>query len=322
MARTVADLGEFGVIARIERAAARLAGSRVALGIGDDAAVLRPPAGQRLLVSTDALVEGVHFLWRSWAPRTVGRRAVVAALSDLAAMGARPLGWTLALAVPATLPVATLDGLVRGLVFEATRHGAPLVGGNVTRASQTSLTLTVLGAAAPGRILTRRGARAGDRILVTGCLGAAALQVALSRRSRGRVRHVGEPRLAAGRALARVSGVGGCIDVSDGLDADLAHLLEAGERRLGARIDPQSLPLPRGFEGACRRARLDPERLARSGGEDYELLFTLRPNGPSAAVLARRLKVAVSEIGTVTDRPRGPRGPGPGAAAASGWRHF
>jgi thiamine-monophosphate kinase len=318
MARTVADLGEFGVIARIERAAGRLAGRGVELGIGDDAAVLRPPPGERLLVSTDALVEGVHFLWRSQSPRTVGRRSLVAALSDLAAMGARPLGWTLALALPPGLPVTRLDALVRGLVFEAERHRAPLVGGNVTRGERTSLTLTVLGAAAPDRILTRRGARAGDRILVTGRLGAAALQVAQSRRARGQVRHVAEPRLAAGRALARVAGVGGCIDISDGLDADLGHLLRAGRRPLGARLDAESLPLPRGFGAACRRAGLDPERLARTGGEDYELLFTVRPEAPSAAVLARRLKVPVSEIGTVTARPQA----APEPAGEGGWRHF
>lgn len=303
------------MIARIERAAKRVSGRGVELGIGDDAAVLRPPSGQRLLVSTDALVEGVHFLWRSQSPRVVGRRALVAALSDLAAMGARPLGCVLALALPRTLPVASLDGLVRGLLFEARHHGCPLVGGNITSATRTSLTFTVLGAAAPGRILTRRGARAGDRILVTGSLGATALEVALSRRGRGQVKRVAEPRLAAGRALARVPGVGGCIDVSDGLDADLGHLLRAGPRPLGARVDPESLPLPRGFERACARAGLDPERLARGGGEDYELLFTIRPRAASAAVLARRLKAPVTEIGVVTARP------GEGSREA-GWRHF
>jgi thiamine-monophosphate kinase len=307
-------LGEFGVIARIERAARRITGRAVELGIGDDAAVLRPPAGQRLLVSTDAVVEGVHFLWRSQSPRIVGRRALVAALSDLAAMGARPLGCVLALAAPRTLPVASLDGVVGGLLLEAERHGCPLVGGNITGAARTSLTFTVLGAAAPGRILTRRGARAGDRILVTGTLGATALEVALSRRGRGRVKRVPEPRIGAGRALARVPGVGGCIDLSDGLDADLGHLLRAGPRPLGARLDPESIPLPRGFKRACARVGLDPEGLARAGGEDYELLFTVRPRAVSAAALARRLRVPVTEIGVVTARPGGSR--------ETGWRHF
>ena len=317
MARTIGELGEFGVIARIERIAVRVAGRAVELGIGDDAAVLKPPPGERVLVSTDAHVEGVHFHWKTSAPVTVGRRALVANLSDLAAMGGRPLGFVLALAAPPRLEVRRLDGVVRGLVAEAERHACPLVGGNVTRARETSLTITVLGSARPGRILTRRGARNGDRILVTGCVGGSALEVARAARCGTRIRRVPEPRLAAGRLLARTRGVGACIDVSDGVGADLGHLLAAGlGGPLGAQLDPAGLPTPRGFGPACRRLGLEPTRLALSGGEDWELLFTLRPGAPSAGQLASRLGVAVTEIGRVTARPSGRRGP-PG-----GWRHF
>jgi thiamine-monophosphate kinase len=314
MPRVLAEIGEFGVIARIERIAERVQGRAVELGIGDDAAVLRPPPGERLLVSTDALVENVHFRWSTQAPITVGRRALAANLSDLAAMGGRPLGFVLALAAPPSLPVATLDGVARGLIAEARRYGCPLVGGNVTRAQRTSLTLTVLGAARPGRILTRTGARVGDRILVTGSLGAVALEVARG----GRVRRVPRPRIEAGRALARMRGIGGCIDVSDGLEADLGHLLAAGRKGpLGAELDPARIPVPGGFKAACKRAGLDPERLALQGGEDYELLFTLRPAAPGVRELPRRLGVAVTEIGRVTRRQRAGK-----ASAASGWRHF
>jgi thiamine-monophosphate kinase len=314
MPRTLGEIGEFGVIARIERIAARVQGRAVELGIGDDAAVLRPPPGERLLVSTDALVEYVHFRWATQAPVTVGRRALAANLSDLAAMGGRPLGFVLALAAPPSLPVATLDGVARGLTAEARRHACPLLGGNVSRARRTSLTLTVLGAVRPGRILTRSGARAGDRILVTGSLGGMALEVARG----GLVRRVPRPRIEAGRALARLRGIGGCIDVSDGLEADLGHLLAAGSGApLGAELEPARVPVPRGFSAACRRAGQDPERLALSGGEDYELLFTARPTAPAVRELCRRLGVPVSEIGRVTPRPRGR-----GASPAPGWRHF
>ena len=316
MAQTLADVGEFGLIARIARAAARVRGPAVVLGIGDDAAVLRPRAGERLLVTTDALVEDVHFRWRSEKPAAVGRRALAAALSDLAAMGGRPLGCLLALAAPPSLPLRRADGLLRGLLAAAREFACPLVGGNVTAARETSLTVTALGSARPGRILTRRGARPGDRILVTGSLGGAALGLARAARG-GRRGPAPRPRLAAGAALARTPGIGGCIDVSDGLEADLAHLLEAAAGGpLGAELDVSRVPLPRGLRAACARLGLDPERLALAGGEDYELLFTARPGAPGAGALARRLGLPVSEIGRVTARPT-PRRRAPG-----GWRHF
>jgi thiamine-monophosphate kinase len=311
------EIGEFGAIARIERAAARSrAGTRgVVVGIGDDAAVLRARAGEDLVATTDALVEGVHFRFATQAARAIGRRALVANLSDLAAMGARPLGCLLALAAPPSLPVRTLDALVAGILDEAAAHGCPLVGGNVSRARETALTLTALGAVARGRALRRCGARPGDRILVTGTLGGAALEVALAERGRGRVRRVAVPRLAAGRALARLPGVGACIDISDGLEADLAHLLDASG--VAAELEPARVPRPRGFDAACRRAGLDPERLALAGGEDYELLFTLRPGAPAAARVARLLGVPVAEIGRVHRRRPGGR-----TRPARGFRHF
>jgi thiamine-monophosphate kinase len=310
------DLGEFGVIDRIGRAARRLGDARgVVIGIGDDAAVLRAPPREDVVVSTDALVEGVHFRWRTDPPRTLGRRALVAALSDLAAMGARPLGFLFALAAPPQLPVRTLDGLLAGLLHEAEHHASPLVGGNVSRARQTSLTLTAVGAVARGRALRRSGARPGDRICVTGVLGAAALARARAQRGLGRVRRVGSPRLAAGRALARLPQVRACIDVSDGLEADLAHLL--GPSGLAAELDPAAVPRPRRFGAACARLGVDPDRLALAGGEDYELLFLIRGKIPTVSTLSRRLAVPVAEIGHVM---RGPAGGG--ARGGRGWRHF
>jgi thiamine-monophosphate kinase len=310
----VRDLGEFGLIDRIERAAARVTGRAVVLGIGDDAALLRVRRGEDVVVSSDAFVEGVHFRWRNESPRTVGRRALVANLSDLAAMGSRPLGFTLSLVLPPALEVKRVDGLVAGLLTEADTHGCPLVGGNVSAGGETSLSITVLGAVARGRALTRRGARAGDRLCVTGTLGGAALDRARAERGSGRVRHVACPRLAAGRALGRIRGLGGCIDVSDGLLADLRHLLEP--EGLAAQLAPEALPLPPRFAASCARLALDPLRLAREGGEDYELLFTLRATAPSAAALERRMGVSVREIGRVA-RARGRK-----RASGGGWTHF
>ena len=312
----LADLGEFGLIERIERAAQRLGKPRaVAIGIGDDAAVLRPRPGEDVVLSTDAMVEGVHFRWTTESARNVGRRALVANLSDLAAMGARPLGFTLALAAPARLPVRNVDGVLAGLLHEASAHGCALVGGNVSAARETSITLAVLGAVARGRALTRRGARPGDRIFVTGRLGSAALEVARAERGRGRIRRVPTPRLRAGRALARIPAVSACIDVSDGLEADLRHLLD--ERGLAAEVDPNAVPRPPRFAAACARLGLDPDPLVLAGGEDYELLFTVRGSSPSAAQLVRRLGTEVAEIGRVV-----PTGTGRGAASGGGWQHF
>ncbi|MDX1648822.1 MAG: thiamine-phosphate kinase, partial [Myxococcota bacterium] len=208
--RTLADVGEFGLIDRVARLAARGPRSRaVVLGIGDDAALLRARAREDVAVTTDAFVEGVHFRLDQETPRTAGRRALVANLSDLAAMGARPLGFTCALAAPSGTPLRRVLALARGLVDEALRHDCPWVGGNVTRAGELSLAIAALGAVPRGAALRRDGARPGDRILVTGSLGGAALA-----RARGRVRRVPEPRLRAGRALRGRATA--CIDLSDG----------------------------------------------------------------------------------------------------------
>jgi thiamine-monophosphate kinase len=310
--RRVRDVGEFGLIERIERLAGRRHGAGVVLGIGDDAAVLRVRRGEEVVVSTDAAVAGVHFRLDQETPATAGRRAAVGCLSDLAAMGARPLGLLLALALPPSTRAATALALVRGVVAAARRHRAPLVGGNVTRAREIQLTLVALGAVPRGRALRRDRGRAGDRVFVTGAVGRSALE-----RARGRVRSPGAPRLAAGRRLLGVRGVGACIDVSDGVAADLLQLARASG--VAARLAPERLPLPAGFTAACRRLGRDPLALAVGGGEDYELLFSVRPSGPSASVLARRLGVRVTEIGRLEPgRPslRGlPRG-------HTGWRHF
>jgi thiamine-monophosphate kinase len=315
----LSDIGEFELISRVAHIAGRVQSGDVGLGIGDDAALLRLRRGEELVATTDALVEGVHFRWRSQGPRSVGRRALAVSLSDLAAMGARPLGCLLALAAPPSLEVRVALDLARGLGELARATGCPLVGGNVSRARETSLTVTGLGAVARGRALRRGAARTGDRIFVTGTLGGAALAVERAQRRGTRIRLAPHPRLRAGRALARIPQVGACIDVSDGLLADLGHLLAAS--RVGADIDPSRVPRPRGFAAACAALGLDPERLALQGGEDYELLFTLRPGAARSAALGRRLGVAVSEIGVVTRRGlrlRGVRG----AVREGGWRHF
>ncbi|MDP6980849.1 MAG: thiamine-phosphate kinase [Myxococcota bacterium] len=319
---TLGELGEFDLIARIRARAGAARGSQVVVGIGDDAAVLRPRAGEDLVVSTDTLVEDVHFRFRNQAPATIGRRALRVNLSDLAAMGARPLGFTLALSAPPKLPVPTIDALLRGLLADADDYDCPLVGGNIARADDVQLAVTAFGSVPRGRALRRDAARAGDRVFVTGTLGAAGLALVRSERQGSRLRTLPEPRVAAGRALIRRRDVGACIDVSDGLASDLGHVLSASD--VGAVIDPAALPLPRGFGAACAREGLDPTAVATRAGEDYELLFTLRRRKgraqgrePTPARLAKQLGVPVSEIGQIV-AGRGLRG----LASGTGFRHF
>jgi thiamine-monophosphate kinase len=308
----VSDVGEFGLIERIARLAGPGFGRDVAVGVGDDAAVLRTRRSEEVVVTTDAFVEGVHFRFDQETPTTAGRRATVGCLSDLAAMGARPLGLLLALAVPAQTPLTVALGFVRGLLREGRALGVSLVGGNVTRASEVSASLTAIGATPRGRSLRRDAGRAGDRLFVTGVLGKSALE-----RARGRVRHVAAPRIEAGRRLAKLRSVGACIDVSDGLLADLEHLCRASG--VAAQLDVDRVPRPRGFEVACRRGGLRAERLLLAGGEDYELLFSVRARGPSAGELTGRLGLPVREIGVLrAGRPRVLGVP----VGASGWRHF
>ena len=290
------------------------------LGIGDDAALLRARAGEELVVTSDAHVENVHFRWSEQSAQRIGHQALVANLSDLAAMGARPVGFTLSLAAPPSLELRAVLDVVRGMLA----LDCPLLGGNVSRARETSLHITALGTVRSGGALLRSAARPGDRLLVTGRLGAAALARRRAGRS-GQLRHRSQPRLEAGQALARLPTRGACIDLSDGFESDLQHLLVAS--KVGAAVDFSSLPRPRGFVSACRRLRVRPERLLLAGGEDYELLFTVRPAAPPTRRLAALLGTPVTEVGKIVDgavRARWTSLPPRGEASpdANGWRHF
>lgn len=305
--KRLSDLGEQALIERIVRRAGVAPGGRWTLGIGDDAALLRGRAGEELVFSTDTLVEGVHFRFGRETPRGIGRRAIAVNLSDLAAMGAEPVGVLLGLCAPETLPVAVFDGLIAGVVFEAGRFGCPLVGGNLSRASVCSLAVTVIGRVGRGRALRRTGLAPGDLLFVTGVLGLAALRRLAADRRGTPLRHLPQPRLEAGRRLARLRGAKACIDLSDGLASDLGQLVRAS--RVAAEVEAESLPRARGFDGACRLLGIDPLALQAAGGEDYELLFALAPGRLAAdpRALSKRLGVRVTRIGRVV-AGRGIRG--------------
>lgn len=247
------------------RAMVRRWGPR-ARGIGDDAALLEVPAGERVAVSTDASVEDVHFRRHWMTPREVGYRATIAALSDLAAVAATPLGLVCALAVPEQWRADLLE-LAEGIGEAAHMHGTPIVGGNVTRGDKLSLTITVLGSVT--KPLPRDGVRAGDALFVTGRLGGAG--AALAALMRGEVPEPAHrerfvrpaPRIAEARWLA-AHGAHAAIDVSDGLLAELAHLSAASA--VAISVDLDRVPC---FHGVA------PEDALRSG-EEYELVVAAR----------------------------------------------
>ena len=323
-------LGEFGLIEAIRRRA-RVDRRVWRLGIGDDAAVLRARPREELVWTTDALVEDVHFRWRTTDARSLGDKSLAVNLSDVGAMGAKPLGCLLTLGVPEDVASARLDGFLAGLLRLAHASRCPLVGGDTVRAPLWLISVSVIGAVARGRALLRSGARVGDRIFVTGEFGGAAAGLALlagpgaaTASERRLVERQLRPRppAGAGAILARARLSRAAIDVSDGLAQDLGHV--ARESGVAAHVAIERVPLARGLESAASRLGLDALALALSGGEDYELLFAAARGGPSAEAYARRLACRVSEIG-VFARGSGvhfTRGGRPYELEAAGFAHF
>jgi len=266
---------------------------RAALGVGDDCALLAPAPGHALAVSSDMLVEGRHFV-STVAPERLGHKALAVNLSDLAACGARPLAFTLSLALPAA-DETFLEPFARGLLALAERHDCELIGGDTTRGPVTTIGITVFGEVAAGTALLRSGARVGDDLYVSGTLGDARLalealrgSVALPGDAFARVRRAMEepiPRIALGRALVGVAS--SAIDVSDGLAGDLGHVLRASG--VGATVELAALP--RSAELAAQADALQRECLL-SGGDDYELVFT--------AAVERREAVAAAASASAT----------------------
>jgi thiamine-monophosphate kinase len=292
----VARPGEFQFIERFTRPF--LAGEGVQVGIGDDAAVLRPPPRHDLVATVDAVVEGIHF-GSAFSPEEVGWKSLAVNLSDLAAMGARPLWALVAIATPPGADPLWLERVGRGIARCARRHRTSVVGGNVTAARQTSVTVTVLGAVRRGRALLRSGARPGDLVVVSGTLGDAALglQPGAASALRDRQRRP-RPRLALGQGAVGIARA--AIDISDGLLQDLAHLCEASGT--GARVEVERLPLSPGYRAATK-GRVHPHEEALSGGEDYELLLAVPPSRLTSFREAARLaRTPVAVIGEIESR--------------------
>ncbi len=291
----------------------------VVIGPGDDAAAWRPPAGELVVLSTDTQIDGVHFR-RAWlSPELIGGRALAAAASDLAAMAARPGGAMAAISMPEEFRERDFRALFRGFVDAARRHDLAVLGGNLAR-GPLAVTTTVVGSGRRDRLARRDGARQGDAIFVTGWPGRARIALALLEGRPARARRAGPgvrvcldalrrpaARVREALAIARAVRITAMIDVSDGLGADLGHILEESgtrcDRGLGAVLDAHALGelLEAGrARDACESAGLEPLDVVLEGGEDFELVFTVAARDAGAVSrCAGRLDVPLTRIGTI-----------------------
>ncbi|WP_306394767.1 thiamine-phosphate kinase [Telluria beijingensis] len=318
-------LSEFDLIKRYFQ---RERAGRATLGIGDDCALLTPTPGHQIAISSDMLVEDRHF-FAGADPVMLGHKALAVNLSDLAAMGARPVAFTLALALPRADP-DWLDGFSRGLFALADAHDCELIGGDTTK-GPLNICITVFGELAPGHALRRAQARPGDDIWISGTLGDARLalagywkELALDQESQAQARlrlHMPTPRVALGLALAAAPVAHAALDISDGLVGDLGHILAAS--KVGATLDVDALP-------AGPMLALQPQDLRRrftaAGGDDYELCFTAPAEWRTAVLEAAALAATpVTRVGTIEAaaglRLVDARG-APLDLGLTGWDHF
>jgi thiamine-monophosphate kinase len=309
------------LISAIRRQTARFRhNAELSLGIGDDTAIIRVAPGSELLVTTDFSLEGVHFR-RDWhPPESVGHRCLARGLSDIAAMGGKPVAAFLSLALPAKLPQRWVDHFMEGFLGLAKKFSVPLAGGDTAQSPSGVLAdIVVIGSVPKGKAILRSGAKPGDRIYVTNTLGGSV--AALNRLRRGeRLRskdfpeHFSPtPRVAIGQYLRKHRLASSMIDLSDGLSTDLSHLCE--ESQVGAVIHADALPtISNSPDGLA---------FALHGGEDYELLFTARPNrrvskkiaGVSVTTIGEILPSRRSQMWLESEGLRVPMKP-------KGWEHF
>ncbi|NWH08478.1 MAG: thiamine-phosphate kinase [Alphaproteobacteria bacterium] len=300
---------EFDLIARYFAPLSQ--GAPLAFGLLDDAAILRPRAGEDLIITKDAIIEGVHFLPDD-PPQSVAQKLLRVNLSDLAAKGAVPQAYLLATAWPNALPERWIAGFAKGLAKDQAAFGLALIGGDtVATPGPMMLSCTMIGRMARGGMVKRSGARPGDRVYVTGTIGDAYLGLLLLRgrieglrRSQARMLaaryRVPEPRVAFGKVLPHLASA--ALDVSDGLVADAGHLATTSDCRITIRLD--DVPASPAAHAVFERYPVH-RAPSLAGGDDYEILFTARPaKGRAVIEAARACKLRVTEIGRVEEGER------------------
>lgn len=329
------EIGEFGFIDKIKNGCL-IRADGVVQAIGDDAAAFEIPKGQVALVTTDLLVERIHFLRDAASGFNLGYKALAVNLSDIAAMGGTAREAFISIAVPADCDLAFLEDLYKGMQYLATQYEVNLLGGDTT-GSKRDLVINVglVGSAPAHQILTRKAAKPGDRICSTGYLGdsRAGLHLILNGIDPLTDDHKAlyeshirpYPYLAEGRFLAEQPGVHGAIDVSDGLSSDLGHILAAS--KVGARLWSERIPVSPPLQRFCKQFSFDAVDYALAGGEDYVLIVTIAADQVKNVRKSYEKKFGkpLFEIGEITDS-RGfelvDSDGGTRPVAAAGWNHF
>jgi thiamine-monophosphate kinase len=311
MHESLKRIGEFGFIGRIARTPL-FRPSGVIQGIGDDASVFEPPEGKVMVLTTDMLVEGVHF-WVGVGLELVGRKSLAVNLSDIAAMGAEPLDAYVSIGVSQDITLADLEEFYRGLCHVAREHRVNILGGDTTRSpGPLIVSIAVTGCASKEEIVLREGASPGDLIYVTGFLGDSAAGLDLLRRKRPwpeekasallKAHLDPRPHIEEGRFLAKSGWVRAMMDVSDGVASDLRHI--CARSSVGAVLREEWIPMSGAFREYCERFSLDPLELALGGGEDYCLLVALSRDaqGKLEEEFERKFKRPIWKIGEITSQ--------------------
>jgi thiamine-monophosphate kinase len=316
LVKTVSNFGEFTLIERIKQILPQTTNSDVLVGIGDDTAVIRIAEDRALIVTCDIQVEDQHFRLKNISGYQLGRRAIAVNLSDIASMGGTPQFALVSLGLPPELKVDYFDQLFEGIRDELSRFSAHLIGGNLTKTNHKLIVdITLLGEVHPQKILTRSGAKPGDKIFVTGKLGesGAGFQV---------LEHFGKeypvsydpmvnahlqpiPRVEAGKLIADYQIATAMIDISDGLASDLNHICLMSN--VGAEIYQDQLPLSDQLFEISQISNKSPLEFALHSGEDYELLFTIRPevNLEKLKEIGQKLSLPITEIGRIINKNEG-----------------
>jgi len=314
MPERVSDIGEFGLIRRINNLLKKegFRSERVTVGVGDDTASFVPRSGYELLVTCDCMVEGRHYLPKFTHPLNVGRRAMTLNISDIGAMGGRPLYALISLGLKGEAFVQDIEEMYRGFLVELAPFGASIIGGNLTESGNGMfIDITLIGEVEQGKAVRRCGARPGDVILVTGYPGQAGAGLQLLLRSSGnpeflthplvKIYHTPSHRAQVGEAIAQTGRATAMIDTSDGFLGDLGHICE--ESGVGAELFREKIPVSEDLRKAAILLHRDPYDFFLGDSDDYELVITCRPQDGALlrSAILHFCSVPLTEVGKITE---------------------